>query len=258
MNGVGYFISHGSPMILVEENPWKGHLADLGKEIKSKYDPETVIISSPHFFSWGENNYTVISKDLKCIQDYFGFPKELYEFCYQAENDVELASELIKESNGMLKVEENWGLDHGAWIPLYYMFPEDKPRVVPISISSVSPRKHYELGSVIRKVSEKLGRRTLFIATGSPTHRLDLLYFNLKPRATKFDVLLIKLINEGKFEDILDMDSKYPKEYSSATPEGDLKTLHTLLGFVRPTKAKVLGYDIPWAGVSMLSALFEE
>lgn len=253
---IGFFVSHGSPTILTEENKWKDLLREIGNEIKEKYNPETIIISSPHFISWTGIHYIEKTEKLECIQDYYGFPEELYKYCYDAENDVELVKEIVNLSNGIIKEDDKWGLDHGAWIPLYYMFPKDKPKVVTISITENSPEDHYKVGEVIRRAVEKLNRNAIFIATGSPTHRLDLFYFKIKPKPSKFDMILIDLVKNGNFNDILKIRDLYPKEYEAAMPEGDLNTLYMLLGYLKPKKGEILGYEIPWAGVSMIAISF--
>lgn len=254
---IGYFVSHGSPTILIEDDPWRSHLAQLGREIMERYRPETIVVSSPHFYSFNGVNQVAVGEHLRCIQDYYGFPRELYDYCYEADNDTELVNELIKGSNGLIQPTDKWGLDHGAWIPLYLMFPRDKPKVVAVSISSAGPEHHYLIGGVIRRIAEGLGRRVIFLGTGSPTHRLDLMSLGVTPKPTRFDMVLQELINGGKFSDILLIKQLYPREYINAMPEGDLKTLHMLLGFVKPRRGMVLNYEVPWPGVSMLSAVFE-
>ncbi|ACP34982.1 Extradiol ring-cleavage dioxygenase class III protein subunit B [Sulfolobus islandicus Y.G.57.14] len=255
---IGLFISHGSPTILIDENKWKDLLRRVGKEIEEKYKPETIIVSSPHFVSWTETFYIESSEKLECIQDYYDFPDETYKYCYNALNDTELVEEIVKNAEGKVVKDDKWGLDHGAWIPLFYMFPEYKPKVVTISITDNSPESHYEIGEKIRKAVEKLGRKAVFLATGSPTHRLDLFYFKITPKPTKFDAILMDLIKSGEFEKILKISELYPKEYQTAMPEGNLNTLHMLLGYIKPKKAEILGYDTPWPGVSMLAASFYE
>ncbi|ARM75546.1 DODA-type extradiol aromatic ring-opening family dioxygenase [Acidianus manzaensis] len=252
----GLFISHGSPNILIENNNWKDVYRNIGKSIMEKFKPETIIVASPHFISWTGTYYIEQSEKLECIQDYYGFPDETYKYCYDAFNDVELVNEIIKESDGKIKGDTKWGLDHGAWIPLYYMFPDNKPRIVTISITENSAEQHYKIGEIIRKAVDKIGRNAIFIATGSPTHRLDLFYFKILPKPTKFDMILIDLIKSGRFDEILHIKELYPKEYKSATPEGDLNTLYMLLGYVKPKKAELLNYDTPWAGVSMIASEF--
>ncbi len=256
MMTVGLFISHGSPTILTEENKWKDLLRNIGKDVMEKYKPDTIIVSSPHFISWSGDYYIENSEKLECIQDYYGFPEETYKYCYEAYNDVELVNEIVMASDGIIKEDNRWGLDHGAWIPLLFMFPEYKPKVVTISITDNSPESHYAIGEKIRNAVEKLGRKVLFLATGSPTHRLDLFYFKITPKPTNFDIILMDMIKSGEFDKILRINELYPKEYQTAMPEGNLNTLYILLGFVKPKRAEILGYDTPWPGVSMLAASF--
>lgn len=251
----GLFISHGSPTILIEkDNKWRDVLKRIGQKLK-ELKPDVLLLASPHFISWSGINYVEVGERLECIQDYYGFPDETYKYCYSAENDVELAKEIAKTAN--IKPDQSWGLDHGAWIPLYFMFEGEKVKAVTISITTSSPEDHYQIGEKVREAVEKLGRKAVFIATGSPTHRLDLFYFKIPPRQTRFDRILIELINKGDFNSILKIKELYPKEYMEAQPEGDLNTLYMLLGFVKPKKGEVLAYDVPWAGVSMLAAAFD-
>ena len=246
----GLLISHGSPTVLIEGEEWKRKLKELGERIKEEVKPEVIVVSSPHFISWTEENLVEVGEKLKCIQDYYGFPKELYEFCYEAYNDLDVVNEL----KSFLKPDDKWGLDHGAWIPLMFTFPGIK--AVTISISQASAKKHYEIGEKIGEVIRKLGKRAVFLATSSPTHRLDLFYLNVKPKPSMFDLILQDLINEGRFDEILNAEKIYEKEFKSAMPEGELKPLYMLLGAVKPTRGRVIDYEVPWPGVSMMVAEF--
>lgn len=193
---------------------------------------------------------------LECIQDYFGFPEELYKYCYETQNDVELVDKIVSEvENEGLIIEKikDWGLDHGAWIPLFFMFQNKKVKAVTVSISSASPEHHYKLGEIISRAVS--GKKVLFFATGSPTHRLDLFYFKSSWRS-RFDEILMDKIVKGRFDEIINIRNLHPKEYISASPEGELKMLYILLGAEKPTKGEVIAYDTPWPGVSMLASYF--
>lgn len=249
---IGLLVSHGSPTVLVGDLEWKKTLEKVGKEIRETYDPDVVVVFSPHFVSWTRDNLIEVGERLKCIQDYYGFPRELYGFCYEAENDEELVGELTS----FLKPDDRWGLDHGAWIPLYFMFPDGVKKAVTVSISAKSHEEHYELGNRIAQAAEKLGRRPLFLATSSPTHRLDLFWLGVDVGETLFDSILKDLINEGRFEEIVKAYRVYEREFRKAMPEGELKTLDMLLGAVKPKEGRVIAYDTPWPGVSLMLAEF--
>ncbi|BFH73836.1 class III extradiol ring-cleavage dioxygenase [Sulfurisphaera javensis] len=247
----GIFVSHGSPMILVENDPWKDMLKKWGQKL-GKFD--TVVVISPHFFNWSSSFLVEIQPKLECIQDYYGFPDELYKYCYSAENDVELARSIVIEGQkrGLPVKEDNkWGLDHGAWIPLMYMFP-DGVKAVAISITDLSAEIHFRLGEVISEVTKN--KNVLIMGTGSPTHRLELMYLNAKPKQTKFDQILIEKLEKGEFSSIFNLEGT--KEWEIAQPEGMLRPLFTVLGAIKPKKANIIGYEVPYGGVSMLAVEF--
>ena len=251
----GFYISHGSPTILTENNKWKDTLRSIGKRIKDELNPQTVVVVSPHFFSWSGTFLVETQEKLECIQDYYGFPDELYKFCYSAENDVSLAYKIIENAKrkGIDITEDNkWGLDHGAWIPLMYMFPEGI-RAVTLSITDKSPEVHYKLGEAI---AQSIDKNVLILGTGSPTHILELFYFNIKPKQSNFDRKLIDLLNKGDFDSIMKLEET--KEWKQAQPEGFLRPMYVVMGAIRPKKAEVIDYAVPWPGVSMLACEFKE
>ncbi|QKR00134.1 dioxygenase [Metallosphaera tengchongensis] len=251
---IGLFVSHGSPTILVEDIPWKKLMTQIGDRVRREYSPEVVITLSPHFISWNGKHLVEVQGKLECIQDYYGFPDELYKFCYSAENDVELANEIIRQGRNEgieMEPDTSWGLDHGAWIPLSFMFPGVK--VITISITDGTPEEHVALGRAISKAVS--GRKAIMLGTGSPTHRLDGIYLGVKPRPSRFDQILIELLKEKRIDELMTLPRR--KEWIEAQPEGLLNPLYAVLGFSNPSEVEVLGYDVPWGGVSMLAALFK-
>ena len=61
----------------------------------------------------------------RTIHDFGGFPQILYEVQYLAPGNPELAKEtrqLIKKTD--VKLDEKWGLDHGAWSVIRHMYPD--------------------------------------------------------------------------------------------------------------------------------------
>jgi 4,5-DOPA dioxygenase extradiol len=108
--------------------------------------------------------YVQVSPKPPCIQDYYGFPDELYQFKYEVENDLDFALKLVEESkkrNFHVEATLNWGLDHGAWVPLYFMFPERDIPVVPISTSAGQlPRGTFQMGEIYQGVCGKFWEKS--------------------------------------------------------------------------------------------------
>jgi len=240
--------------LLVGENKWKKVWRKIGERIRREFDPETVIVMSPHFVSWRGFRIEV-QKRLACIHDYYGFPEELYKFYYSADNDVNIVMEILKMSKMRgfnINEDTSWGLDHGAWIPLLYMFPEGIKTVV-LSISADNDLKdHYKLGEIVGEIIND--KRILVMGTGSPTHRLDLYYLGEKGEKSKFDSMLLEIIQKGDIEGLFKL--KNSKEWLDAQPEGELKPLFFVMGSAKFKKAEIIEYDTPWSGVSMVTILF--
>ena len=230
------FISHGIPTLLIEKKTIHDFYYRCGKMIKD-LNVDTIIVSSPHYIS--NSFFEIDSRDeLPCLQDFYGFPDELYEFNYKANNNTDLVNEIIKKAGDKkfpLKKSSAWGLDHGAWLPLYFMFPKQDIKVVPVSITNNSPEKHFELGALIAEASSATNTRAFFIATGSVVSRPDKFSFTRKEgelykEGKKFNDLLIKLISEGDYKKVLQIKNDYPELFQKANPEGNLNTLFTALG----------------------------
>lgn len=243
---VGFFTSHGSPTILIEDSPWKEFWRRIGEKFSHI---DSVVVISPHFFTYSRF-YVEIQDTLESIHDFYGFPDELYKFNYSTKNDVELANRIYKEAlrDGLPVVEDtSWGLDHGAWIPLMYMFPKGKP-TVSLSISSASLEDHIKLGKAIARAAHG---NILVMGTGSPTHRLDLFQLSSKKEA-----FLDPLLSEAVSKDVEEVLSLFKsKEWKKSMPEGDLKPLFVVMGYSsRP--GKEIFHDVPWPGVSMVAYIF--
>lgn len=254
------FLSHASPTLLVEhDQPYRRFLVELGR----KLDPEpfdVVIVSSPHFAVAGK--FQVVNTPvLRCIQDYYGFPDELYDYCLNAENHLELVGRILEEgSRAGLRVEgsQRWGLDHGAWVPILIMWGGLEKRMVAVSTDPFNHEADYAFGASIRRAVDSLGLNALFIASGSPTHRLDLFEFDRRGEPGdplyEFDRILLDVL-ERRPQSLLELKRVAGEAYERSAPEGGLGPLMTAAGFCGAEfKPRVLNYDTPYEGVSVLAA----
>tara|TARA_B100000508_G_scaffold141071_1_gene145901 strand:+ start:3294 stop:3701 length:408 start_codon:yes stop_codon:yes gene_type:complete len=111
------FIGHGNPMNGVIDNEfsrsWKNMVKDIPK-------PNLILCVSAHWLTRG-TSITAMSKP-KTIHDFGGFPKEMYEVQYPAPGHPGFANEL-HESNPEIKLDQDWGLDHGSWTVIRQMYP---------------------------------------------------------------------------------------------------------------------------------------
>jgi 4,5-DOPA dioxygenase extradiol len=162
------FISHGSPMHALEAGPAGTAWAALGRRLGK---PKAILIASAHW----ETNLPMVTgaEHPQTIHDFSGFPEPLYKLRYLAPGAPRIAQKtiaLLKEQGITAAIDGCRGLDHGAWAPLLYMYPEADVPVVQISLQpGLGTRHHLRLGRALRKIEED---NVLVIGSGHMTHNL--------------------------------------------------------------------------------------
>lgn len=162
------FVSHGSPMIMVEPCPARDFLASLG-EIAGQ--PKAIVVVSAHHDTPGA---VVNAPDRPAtIHDFRGFPPDLYALNYPARGDPVLAARvaaLVSAAGVPATIDPARGLDHGAWVPLMLGWPDADVPVVQLSISSAhGPEWHYRVGQALAPLRDE---DVLVLGSGSLTHNL--------------------------------------------------------------------------------------
>jgi 4,5-DOPA dioxygenase extradiol len=160
------FAGHGSPMNLIEDNRWSRGFAALGQLVPR---PAAILAVSAHWYVPG----TFLTGDLqpRTIHDFSGFPAPLYEIQYPAPGKVDLA-EQVRDALGAERaaLASDWGLDHGTWSVLRWMFPAADIPVVQLSIDSrLAPAQHHELA---RSLADLRHQGVLLLASGNVVHNL--------------------------------------------------------------------------------------
>jgi 4,5-DOPA dioxygenase extradiol len=162
------FISHGSPMNAVEHTAATLAWAELGRTLGK---PRAVLIASGHW----ETSVPMLTGSPKpeTIHDFGGFPDALFAIRYPAPGAPDLAAQavsLLKEAGITAGVNGCRGLDHGAWVPLRWMYPDADVPVVEISLQpSVGARRHVELGRAVTSLADD---GVLIMGSGHVTHNL--------------------------------------------------------------------------------------
>lgn len=160
------FAGHGSPMNAIEENPWSRGFASLRTRAP---EPKGIVAISAHWFVDG--TLVTSNRAPPTLHDFGGFPSELYEVEYPAPGDPGLAERvrfLLGEERAALC--EDWGLDHGTWSVLRWMFPEAEVPVVQLSIDRrLEAKGHYDLG---RSLAPLRDEGVLILGSGNVVHNL--------------------------------------------------------------------------------------
>lgn len=162
------FVSHGAPTFAVEPGIAGPRLSALGRALTP---PTAVLIVSPH---WQTAQPRVTAADRpQIIHDFGGFGKELYEIDYPANGHPVLAERtvaLLRDAGWDAQADERRGLDHGAWVPLLYLFPQADVPVIQVSMpSGLDAEASFALGRALAPLS---AQGVLIVGSGSLTHNL--------------------------------------------------------------------------------------
>lgn len=227
-----FYISHGSPMLSIDDSLPARHFLKSWKEKVYSQRPNSILIISGH---WETDEPTVNSVD-RCdtIYDFYGFPKPMYQLKYPAPGAPDLAKrvkELLKTS-GFNRVHEDKkrGLDHGAWVPLMLMYPEADIPVCQLSIQlNKDAKHHYNMGRALRPLTEE---GVLIIGSGSATHNLRNIQpgDGVAPWAEQFDNWLEDALVSGRYEDVNEYLTKAPHAKMAHPWPDHFYPLHVAMG----------------------------
>ncbi len=158
------FLGHGSPMNAIEHNEFTDEWSRIGKI----YTPKAILMISAHWFTNG--TYTQDAEYPQVINDMYGFPKELYEVNYQVKGDIHLSNKIIEYISRPVKINNNWGIDHGGWSVLNHMYPKRDIPVVQMSIdANASEEDHFRMGQELSRLRDE---EVLIIGSGNIVHNL--------------------------------------------------------------------------------------
>ena len=162
------FLSHGAPTLAVERTKETDAWAALAQSLPR---PRAILAVSAHWDT--AEPAASLAQRPQTIHDFNGFPRELYQQRYPAPGAPELAREAASKitAAGMrCTLDPQRGLDHGAWVPLKWMYPAADIPVTQLSVQSSSgPRHHYEMGRAIASLRDE---DILVLATGGIVHNL--------------------------------------------------------------------------------------
>lgn len=253
------FIGHGSPMNAIEENEFVQGFRKVSKEIPK---PQAILCISAHWETRG-TQITAMEKP-QTIHDFGGFPKELYEVQYPAPGDPELAREtksLIKKTE--VGLNQNWGLDHGAWSVMKHLYPHADVPVIEMSLDYYqTPQFHYELAQELKPLRE---RGILIIGSGNMVHNLRMVEWNKLNETYGYDWALEanekmkQFILNGDHQSLINFSKQgRPFQLAIPTPEHYLPLLYSL-ALKEKDEAVSLFNDKPVAGsLSMTSVKIDK
>lgn len=162
------FVSHGSPMFALVPGQAGPALAALGARLPT---PKAVLVVSPHWMTRGARVATAAMP--RTLHDFGGFPEALYQLGYPAPGapDVaERAIEALRAGGWPAEADGQWGLDHGAWVPMTYLRAQADWPVFQVSLpAGLDGASAYAYGQALAPLASE---GVLIVGSGSLTHNL--------------------------------------------------------------------------------------
>ncbi len=174
--------------------------------------PETIIITSPHSIMYADYFHISPRDSAKGSFISFGAPEVSFRETYDTDL-VEAICDLAAESDfpaGTMG-ERDRHLDHGTMVPLWFIEKKYRDfRLVRTGLSGLPLTDHYKFGQMIAKAIEQTGRRTVIVASGDLSHKLqDYGPYGYAPEGPEYDKRIMDVMGRAAFGELLDFDETF-------------------------------------------------
>ncbi|MGH1464812.1 MAG: 4,5-DOPA dioxygenase extradiol [Cognatishimia sp.] len=195
------FLGHGNPMNAINDTVYSRSWTELGRTLPR---PQAILVVSAHWMTRG-TTLVDVSAMPRTIHDFGGFPQALHRQQYSVPGNPELAREVVSLlASHHAQEDDRWGLDHGAWTVLKFLYPQADVPVFQLSIDMTRDLpEHLEIG---RALSELRDRGVLILGSGNVVHNLSTLRVGGKPDdwAVEFDALFADRLVDRDFASLTD------------------------------------------------------
>jgi len=249
------FLGHGSPREALREGDAARGWIDAARRSPR---PRAILCISAH---WECKGVLVTRNPVqRTIHDFYRMPDELYAIEYAPPGDPALAYriEAMLEPFRARADLDSWGLDHGAWSVLRFMYPQADVPTLQLSLDvRRTPADHFAIARSLRPLRDE---GVMIVGSGNIVHNLrverprgDAIY----PWAQAFDDAVVDRLAAGDHAALLDW-RRLPGA-DEAVPESEhyLPLLYTLGAAHEDERPRVFNRSIEGA-VSMTCAAFGE
>ncbi len=254
------FLGHGNPMNAIEDNSFTRGFQSMSKTLPK---PRAILCISAHWETQG--TFITAMEKPKTIHDFGGFPKALFDVQYPAPGSPWLAQEThdLVQSTSVTPTLD-WGLDHGCWTVVKFLFPKADIPVVQMSIDySQGGAYHYELGKQLAALRRK---GVLIVGSGNTVHNLSMVAWD-KINVPGYAFDWATTANEKMKNYILDGNHKPLIDYrkqgrafdlSIPTPEHYLPLLYILGLQEKDEKATIFNDALLAGSLNMMSVKIDK
>jgi 4,5-DOPA dioxygenase extradiol len=254
------FLGHGNPMNALADNTFTKGFQAIAKTLPK---PRAILCISAHWETKG--TFVTAMQKPETIHDFGGFPKQLFDFQYPAPGSPELALQTQQLITTIpVGLSNDWGLDHGCWTVVKFLYPNADIPVVEMSIDYTQPASyHYVLGKELAALRRK---GVLIVGSGNSVHNLQLAAWDkmMTPGyafewATTANEKIKKMILDKDHQSLINFD-KQGREFKLAipSPEHYIPLLYTLALQEKDEKATLFNDGIVAGSLNMLSVKIDK
>lgn len=227
-------------------------MEELSRDIKHK-SPSTIVIITPHGALF--RDAISISAEEILVGDFSRFGQANLKYSFN--NNLNLVNKIgfnaASDNISVVKIDNNTanryniekGLDHGTLVPLHFVNKEYiNYRLVHITYGLLPPMELYKFGRAIKRAIIDSEETAIIIASGDLCHRPSNFVDHISSPYKRFEEKIVKIIREGKMEDIVSFDLELAEEGR----ECGLRCLMIMAGTLDKYKLKteVLSYEAPY------------
>lgn len=210
--------------------------------------PRAILCISAHWYI--PDAAVTVSTAPRTIHDFGGFPRELYRVQYPAPGDPQLAARVQSLLAPLpVRLNEQWGLDHGAWSVLRHVYPRADIPVVQLSIDETQPAAfHFDVG---RRLAILRDEGVLIAGSGNVVHNLHAYAWGRHVQepydwTLSFEGRVRELLLAEQYKPLINYESQLGSEADLAVPTPD----HYLpLLYVAGTRTESESLTFPVEGV---------
>jgi 4,5-DOPA dioxygenase extradiol len=202
------YLGHGAPP-LIDDEVWPRELREWAGRMPR---PKAILVVSAH---WESAPVTIgATTTVPLVYDFYGFPERYYQITYPSPGAPELAARVRTLLAGEAPVRDDptRGLDHGAYTPLLFMYPEADIPVLQISMPSEDPLALLEMGKRLAPLRDE---GVLIMGSGFMTHSFDAIRQVMSGRAlpqgvVEFDRWAAEALSRRDIDALVDYRAKAP------------------------------------------------
>lgn len=225
------FVSHGSPMVLLQDIPAHHFLATVAASLPR---PKAIVVATAHWLTRAPAVSGAAAP--RMIYDFGPFDDRLFTMQYSAPGAPELA-ERIADSIGAaglpVSIDPNRGYDHGVWVPLKLMYPDADIPVVSLAVQpQYGPAHHFALGRALEGLRNE---DILLVGSGSFTHDLRRYFGHAEDAAAPKDVVAFsdwmdRALTTGDTQSLLTYRTAAPFAVENHPTDEHLLPIFTAMG----------------------------